>query len=458
MSTLIIYDRFRFEREKSTAFDWFTSHALPANAQVTYRLHDDHSPIPNNVDRILLLGSKSLSSWTTKSSIFTENCYPQVVTTGGRYLPAIATFHPQDAYDFKLDLDDEHFKSQDDFKDFTITAPSNWMFWIKAAVNKLMVQGPQQPVGFTPRLYPAMREVCDALDAAQDCDLYLDIETRRSDQGLNCIGFAINDGPVFVVPIYRYNDQVAYEDLHRFYRSFAKALVRNNAVLHNCGFDLIVLAALYHIGFGQRIYDTMVAHHRCFPEVEKSLAHAMALWTWQPFHKDQGGYPHNRDQEQRYWMYNARDVHGTRLVHKAQLAYIAHDPGLVASVAQAMGSLPDYLTITVQGIQVNEHQLACQRWLNSRKLQQYSRIIDALAGIRFNALSPVQCVSYFHTKLGYKPVSRSKQSGRPSLDAKSLYKLRLQNNNPLIDAILRYRELAKEQSMLDFNPWPFPRP
>ena len=457
MSTLIIYDRFRFERAKSTAFDWFTSHALPPNANVTYRLHDDHSAIPNDVDRILLLGSKALTTWTTKTSIFTENCYPQVITAGSRPIPAIATFHPQDAYDFKLDIEDEHFKSQDDFKDFTVTAPSNWMFWIKVACAKLITEGPRPPIGFTPRLYPPLREACDALDAAKDCNLYLDIETRRSDQGLNCIGFAINDGPVYVVPIYRYTDQVAYEDIHLFYRALARAFVRNTLVLHNAGFDLVVLSALYRMGFGQRIYDTLVAQHRCYPEAEKSLAHAMALWTWQPFHKDQGGYPHNRDQENRYWLYNARDVHGTRLVHKSQLKYIEKDAGLMASIEQAMSSLSDYMTMTVAGIKVNEHQLAVQRWINQRKLTQYARVIDVLAGQRFNALSSVQCVNYFHKRLGYKPVARSKESGNPSLDAKALYKLRLQNNNPLIDAILRYRECAKEQSMLDFTPWPFPK-
>ncbi len=62
-------------------------------------------------------------------------------------------------------------------------------------------------------------------------------------------------------------------------RALAVALRDNTVVIHNALFDLFVLAYRYGIPAPPNVYDTMLAHHRLFPEVEKSLGHCISLYT-----------------------------------------------------------------------------------------------------------------------------------------------------------------------------------
>ena len=55
--------------------------------------------------------------------------------------------------------------------------------------------------------------------------------------------------------------------------------------------------------------------------------------------------------------------------------------------------------------------------------------------------------------LGYPVVFKSKKTQLPSLGKKAMYKLRLKHDNPVIDFVLAYREVAKESGSLKFNPW-----
>jgi DNA polymerase I-like protein with 3'-5' exonuclease and polymerase domains len=96
-------------------------------------------------------------------------------------------------------------------------------------------------------------------------------------------------------------------------------------------------------------------------------------------------------------------------------------------------------------------------------MMQYWRCIRLLVGedtirtLQANSTKPMpssnpQCVKYFHDMLGYKVVARSVKTGGPSLDEKSMYKLALRQNNPVIDFILKYRQTQKETSAMKFIP------
>jgi hypothetical protein len=59
--------------------------------------------------------------------------------------------------------------------------------------------------------------------------------------------------------------------------------------------------------------------------------------------------------------------------------------------------------------------------------------------------------------LGYPVVSLGKMTKKgtrnASLAKQNMFKLKLKYNNPVIDFVIAYRELAKESGSLKFTPW-----
>lgn len=415
----------------------------------------------NNVisgDRVLLLGQKSVDKYLgadgNNYNLF--RLRGTVLWIKGK--PTICTFDLQDAYDFKA-LDDP--EKEDTFgKDRAKTQRKNWLFWIKADTRKILrpvLKGPSLPNVI---IQPDIRKYTAHLKNTSCKTVYLDIETDIQSDTLDCIGLYIEgDKSVVVTPIYRYTGQLAYDqrDILLFMAALSSMLLRNRVVIHNAMFDLLYLASHYRLPFGSDIFDTMLAHKRAFPEVEKSLGHAISYWTFQPYHKDEHAANKGKESEARLHMYNAKDVWSMREVYLAQLEEMARNSGYKASVEQANASLYPYLLASLKGLFVDISRLSGAKIEADRRIKQIERIIRALIGdTRFNPNSSQQLVKYFHTKLAYKVVERT-DSGNPSLGGEALYELALKYDNPLIQCIIYYRALTKSRQMMDFNnliyPW-----
>lgn len=446
---LILTAPTRFGLAQGSAFDWFEKGCLPSGVKLSdckiLERYDGGS-----YPRCLILGGAAFSRHFPG--------YTSVEKYRGGLLnlnniPTTVTFHPQDADDFKSsedDLDDGD-ESGSNEKDVALTQRRNYRFWIRADTRKLFAP-------FTPRqkeeviIAPRLEDITALLLKCKDQRLFLDIECRRGDQSLNCIGLAVNNGPVYVIPIYDYRNNLFYSSPFTFFRALSLALSSNTVIIHNAMFDLFVLCYRYHCHFSWSVFDTMLAHHRCFPEVEKDLGHVISYWTWLPYHKDENiENPRNASQQQQLWEYNAKDVYGMREVYKKQLEYIsAHN--LTESVARANNCIYPYLTTTLTGLQFSEAELSKKRAEHRARLDQLTRIGSILIGrSNFNLNSTQQAINFFHKTLGYDVQGRT-DSNAPSLGRKELFKLRLKYPNPLIDVIIAYRLLQKELSMLSFQP------
>ena len=140
-----------------------------------------------------------------------------------------------------------------------------------------------------------------------------------------------------------------------------------------------------------------------------------------------------------------------REVHLAQLEFLSDHPDYAASVAQANREVYPYLLCQLRGLHVDEDLLNKLRKEKTRRVANLRRIAITLSGEKnFNPGSAKQCIDFFHGTLKYEVVART-EAGAPKMDQKALYKLRLKNNNPLLDVIIAYRIVAKELSMLQFN-------
>jgi DNA polymerase I-like protein with 3'-5' exonuclease and polymerase domains len=313
-------------------------------------------------------------------------------------------------------------------------------------------------------------DIINILTRTKNEYLYFDMETDM-EQNMQCFAFSFDGITIYSVPILDYNYHWAYTSVHFILRALAIAIRDNTIVAHNgATFDFFVLAHKYHIPV-LKCYDTMIAMHRCYPDIEKSLGNCVSFWTWEKFHKDQDSLGYRTQQQMTDRLrYCAKDVYTMFLVHKEIEAYARTVPGLANSIMAAMRCIRPYLTSTLQGVKVDDKKIDEMCLENDRLMVQYNRMIEILIGeqglrdirgtgkVGMFASSPKQCRTYFYELLGYPVVLRSKDTNEPSTGKIALYKLALKHNNPVLTLINTFRGVKKETSRLMFLPWKDDRP
>lgn len=459
-TTIIIDEPSRFDKDHNMLLAGPARRFLADDAGLDVetcdlRTIDETPPWLKDTTSVILAGNRASNKYLQTSN--DPPGYIRLVPPGIR---ATTVFDIQDCCDFRnLSGDDaeaeENFTERDS-KERIPTRRKNYRFWTAWHIRKLLSGATVNEPEIKPICYPKLNEVVQLLMDIKDEDLYLDIETSRTHQCLTVVGVSSTSiwPRIYVVPVYLISGQLAYSNFHSFHHALSRAMVRNTVVGHNiAGFDLLVLAMFY--GFplptikgGPPPYDTMLANHRAFPEAEKSLAHVIAQWTEQPYHKDLSTDVYNNEQQNALWIYNAHDVYTLKLIKDAQLAYAATIPGLSSSIAQANSSIVPYVANSLTGLPLDQMRLAEIGGALGKQKEALSRIASTLVGRPFNPGSSQQCAKFFHDELNYPPVGKT-ESGRPAMGRKALYQLYMKHNNPLLPVIIKYRSAAKDLGTLE---------
>lgn len=254
------------------------------------RIAEDNSPFLPNTKCILLLGEYAMHYYLprTRTSTLNEMRGTLFEVKG---IPTIVSYFPQDCADrqnYEEEFNEGHKShgeagdnedAEDDGKTLGVTHRKNFAFWLKADVKKckyILKNGKPviepQPIYVN---YPSVDEVVKVLSGTKGQHLYFDIETDYEEQNLQCFSFTFDGHTVYNVPILDYRYKPAYTNLCYIMRDLALAIKSNTLVAHNGAcFDYIVLGYKYKIPV-YSVYDTMVAMHRCFPTIEKSLGHCL---------------------------------------------------------------------------------------------------------------------------------------------------------------------------------------
>tara|TARA_R110000868_G_scaffold39869_4_gene138427 strand:- start:6871 stop:9366 length:2496 start_codon:yes stop_codon:yes gene_type:complete len=374
----------------------------------------------------------------------------------------IATYAPQDAFDRKQFFDPSDSEGDgdsdgDDSEGKTThgkTRRKNWKFWMRQDIRKSVRICKNGLTEYSPDyiLYPEAELVCKLLEETKGKDFYFDIETDSCLQ-LTCFGFSFGDSKVVVVPMmqtYHKPRKYYYDEVTtaKILRALAVCLRDNTVVIHNSMFDLFVLAWRYGIPIGDKVFDTMLSHSRCYIEVEKSLGHCISLYTDLPYHKNEGVFePHNSAQTEMLYRYNGKDVFAMTLL-KAAIEDKAKTIGATESVEQVNRMVVPYLTATLQGMNVNWDKLRGVITSNDRMKIQINRMLSILTGrAEFNSNSPKQVSTYLYDELGLKKPEKD------LTNEKTLLQHQLKNEIPAITAILEYRKLTKQSGKLGFTPY-----
>jgi len=420
------------------------------------RVTEDKTPFLPNTKCLLLLGEAALYEWIPESRNNTLNeVRGSVYYVNG--IPAVASYYPQDAADIRgfeqsLNKESKEYAGEDsqemddDSEDFDSvkrhgrTKRANYAFWLRADTKKckqIIHSGvPKETQEPTYKIYPSCDEVIAVLAHTKGEHLYFDMETDYEDQNMQCFAFALGDGPIYCVPTLDFNYHPAYSALPRLLQSLAISIRDNTIVAHNgAAFDFLVLAMKYRIPI-RKCYDTMIAMHRCFPDIEKSLGHCTSYWTWERFHKDEDSKGYLTQQQMMARLkYCGKDVHTMRLVHKAIEKYARTIPGLKDSIDTAMSSVVPYLTTSLQGLRYDQSKLQVIQKENDRLMMQYMRMINMLIGensmheirsvIKGKAKSfpgsNTQCCHYFHNLLGYPILHKVWCSSAKEVEADPTY-------------------------------------
>jgi len=375
----------------------------------------------------------------------------------------VATYAPQDALDRKdyFSDDTESTARRDDDKTTgATTRRQNWPFWMRRDIGKAIdiLRNGLHVAQFEEPQFAPVATLEQELSRTRDTHLFLDIETD-SQLRLTCLGYKFRGQPTRVIPMFqthRPSDGYYHGrfDTARLLRALAVAMSQNTTVIHNALFDLFVLAWRYGIPPGHRIIDTMLLQHRLYPDLEKSLGHCLSLYTHQPYHKSEGIFePHNLEQAQQLYSYNAKDVQSLELLLPIMQQHAAKLDA-TESAAHACSMVRPYLTAILQGLRLDVPHIRDRITDNLLKQQQVRRLIGIACGYDLNPNSPKQVSQYLYDKrfgMGYK------KPPKDPTNEKTLFTLRLKHPNPAIGAILEYRRCSKENGQLGFNFWPGPR-
>lgn len=447
----------RFDQANGKPFsgspgDLFLHRTFDLHKDITYDVRvidtaDESKPLLSGA-LILGLGTKACARLAPDDNLNKHRGYCLTYQTH----PTIVTYDPISCWEFKLlDEDEDDDDADGDEKDVARTKRSNYLFWSLADFRKLLQ--PRKPIPVYKKFIRPPVDMFVTWASNLSGHVVLDIETRVQDHTLDCIGLSsVDKQEAYIIPLYTPNNALAYSQHNttKIWRALYNLLTNPNVTIvgHNLSFDLSILAALYHLPLPPKIYDTMLAMHREFPMVDKSLSHAISYYTSARRNHKGDIRTNTTDTNFRELLeYNAEDLIWTAEVMKGQA--LNTDPAL--QVAREGANRLQLLTLVMSltGINIDTSKLEPTKDALRLKYAQLLRCIQILTeNNEFNPNSPKQVGEYFYDKLNY-PVIEVTKTGARSTGAKTMYKLQLLQDNPLIPLIIEAKETKKSLSMFE---------
>jgi hypothetical protein len=471
----IILGRFsRFDKQGPISGGWASSwfdqtlgkYGI-ARMKCDVRLSTVAAPLLQNTKCIFLLGNEALRLYRQDVSLDEQR--GALFTVGAQEIIVLASYAPQEAMDMRNyeskfhGNDDNNDDSSDAEESDEVTKAhgktprTEYRFWLESDIrktSKILRNGLTIPTAqFV--CFPSFEEIMWFLRNTKNENLYFDLETR-SDGSLTVTVFSIatDTSPIYTVPVLRYNDTYAYDKIEDIFCGLSQSFSNNTVVIHNAMFDLFVLIWRYRLPVCGKVYDTMLAMQRCFPECRKSLGHALSYFTDLPYHKNTAGTfnPHSIEQDKQLWDYNTQDVYSLRVLKQAIDKHAINIRGLSASIAQANRAVIPYLTATLTGMRVSAKARSAKMSHHDRRRNQMLHILRELVGYDLNPGSWQQVGKYLYKELGFKCPNTEAPTNE-----KTLMKLIAREGIekvPTVPVIIEYRGLAKEQGMMKFKNWP----
>lgn len=200
-------------------------------------------------------------------------------------------------------------------------------------------------------------------------------------------------------------------------------------------------------------FDTMSAHHVCFPDDKKALYFIASLFAeYYRYWKDEGKEWDSSIPEDQYWHYNCLDCTYTYEVAMVLWRFLHILKRWPQWGFQMCRQLP-LLKMMLRGVAVDLKRK--QELIGEVKeaMAQRQAFLDYVIGRPFNPRSAPQMQHFFYTEMGL-PIQKDPKTGRPSLGKLALPTLKKADPlvAPIIKAVEEFRTLGSTLSNVLVKP------
>ena len=372
-------------------------------------------------------------------------------------IPVVSTYTPQDVYDrWNMEGEgDDPIGESEHVKEHSVAKRSNWKFWFREDIKKAGRLLRDKPKGWISIDHSSRVDTILSQLVREPIPqrLFIDIETT-SNYNITTLTIGWENNNILNIPFLDHTKKQFFSS--RIYILLWKFLHRcftgsTLVIAHNASFDLFILSWRLKLPVPENTYDTMIAHHRLHPEVEKSLGHCISLYLNEPFHKDEGVFnPQSLNQWHQLNSYNKKDVDTLMELYDAQQLRLAKDDSTFKRINNSCSFLNPFIRQSLRGIHLDCKQLDKEVVMLKDLCQQLLRVAERLVGYDINLNSPQQLSEYLYT---FREYTKPKSKTATSTDKHSLLLVLQQSNDPLLKLLFRYRELSKELTALNFCRW-----
>lgn len=418
------------------------------------RSMNSNLPLREGTRVVILMGQQALRCIDIDPHEFPVYRGSPISKDGVVYIP---TYHYQDAIDRKnyeimlnkILIDDETDNdtkeggnSVEGTKNRSATSRNNYPFWFRADIHKAKRLAEQGLVRneCSYIIQPKLEDFARWVAKQRDQRVFFDIETNPNTDLITVFSVSVNAKQVWTLPLINYRAELIYgkRGTAKVFQLLMQLFNDNVIVIHNACFDLYILAQVYKLPIPRidQIEDTMIMHHRCFPDIEKSLAHCITLYTNQPYHKDEGTFfPKNSAQDEALFKYNAKDVETLALVYSGIMA-TGKKMGTLSSMKQGNRCIRPGLLKSLRGVKADTKLLLKTIDDLTQREQWFEKIVlPLLVGDTINPRSPAQVANYLFNGLRLKGVKKD-------TNKKNLYSLLTKHEIPALRVILYLRRLS----------------
>lgn len=275
--------------------------------------------------------------------------------------------------------------------------------------------------------------------------LSFDIETTRGETYMTCIGLAPSADEAICIPFVDTKGGSFYsvEQEAALLSSLRKLLTSPSVgkIAQNAQFDMTVLKWRYNIPVSPLILDTMIGWHSVYPELPKSLATQVSVYTDHPYYKHWSSHGSIK-----LWEYNATDAILT-FECAEKLEKDMREFGVWDFYHRFMHDLIfPLIDMQILGVRIEQEVIDVVKEEYITEGDKERAQLLGMLGVDLNVNSPQQVASLLYDKLGL-PTKKNKKTGNPTTSKKALRDLASQNPeySELIDLILSLRHRSKMQ-------------
>jgi uracil-DNA glycosylase len=280
----------------------------------------------------------------------------------------------------------------------------------------------------------------DLLDALPDGHLITcDTETRS--ELIACIGIAWSDKDAICIPFLSVETEGSYwtPDQEVTIRlRLASILSGKRLRLSNQNINYDRMYWYYELFIHPEVYfDTMLAHHLCWPGTPKNLGYLSSLYRrYHRYWKDDGRNWTIEDDEKILWNYNCEDCVSTWEITKI-LEPLMKTLNLYHLWPERLETLEMCFEMMIDGVAISNKERSAQVSMVMQKQQEVGEFLEAVIPDEYKELirgktskstwysSPAQTASLFYDILGAKEIINRKTKQRTT-DDDALQKIMLQ--------------------------------